>query len=371
MRPFVVICVALGFSIVFFLSGFSIPIERVDSFPYWSATRFFLEGGNPYSPIDLLNYQRQFVNEHGASRVWNPPILFFCFYPLSTIPLKTFGISIFCLNIIGISLLWLISISLFNIEKIFNLLAFSIILVNPATIAVLNNGQISLFIWLALMLGVLFFKKENYIFSALLLSFVIIKPNTCVFVLFALALLGLKKKLWGFIVAGLAALFVIGLLPEAAQPGIWQNWVMMDEPPYHLVPTSLVGVLGTFISTSLERLLFTLGIITLGFGIITYTIKDKKDFFYFLPFLLGLSSVFAPYGHIFDHFGIPIMQLSLLSQKKLPKVKLGISLVINVLGCLSCFLWYADYHISWYFVLATLVMLPLEKLGYRKTPNTN
>ena len=185
-----------------------------DFVEYWSASRLLLDGGNPYSPNELLNLQRSVGWPGDAALImWNPPWTF----PL-TLP---FGMLSYSLG----EFVWLL-VQLLIILVCTNLLAhlygtssatcrieWGVALSFVPTVFVLIIGQISPMVLVGITGFLVLESKGKWLAAGAALAVVSIKPHLLYIFWLALCLWICREGRWRVVLGAVIAFVVIALVP--------------------------------------------------------------------------------------------------------------------------------------------------------------
>lgn len=185
-----------------------------DFIEYWTATKLLLNGGNPYSPSELLASQDALGwSQSEPLMMWNPPWTLSFTLPFGLVDYQTAQFAWFLSHtliiFVGAKLLWKIYGG--DVEKS-RYAALSIISFAPTYFALLL-GQIGPLILLGLIAFLASVKKKAWGLAGAALTMAAIKPHLLYLFWLALLMWTLKNLQWklvtGFMVTGIA----VALLP--------------------------------------------------------------------------------------------------------------------------------------------------------------
>jgi hypothetical protein len=185
-----------------------------DFIEYWTATKLLLNGGNPYSPSELLASQDALGwSQSEPLMMWNPPWTLSFTLPFGLVDYQTAQFAWFLSHtlivFVGAKLLWKIYGG--DVEKS-RYAALSILSFAPTYFALLL-GQIGPLILLGLIAFLASVKKKAWGLAGAALTIAAIKPHLLYLLWLALLMWTLKKLQWqlvtGFMVTGIA----VALLP--------------------------------------------------------------------------------------------------------------------------------------------------------------
>jgi hypothetical protein len=197
-----------------------------DFIEYWTATRLLLDGGNPYSPAELLARQQALGwSQAEPLMMWNPPwtlsfTLLFGLVDHQTAQLAWF-LSHTLIIFVGAQSLWKIYGGEAKKSRYAVISAASF----APTYFALLLGQISPLILLGLIAFLATVKEKRWQLAGATLTIAAIKPHLLYLVWLALLMWGLKNAKWklasGFIVIGI----VVAALPVLLDREIYFQYV--------------------------------------------------------------------------------------------------------------------------------------------------
>ena len=349
---------------------------RINDFvEYWSAARITMNGGNPYSPDELLSMENQ-----GG---WNLPQPVMMYSPPWILPLLIpFGI----INRSISQLLWMlyqIGVLLFCANYIWQMYGgnkkqswvawiFTFTFA-PVVGAVLFQGQISPLILLGLVCFFLFLDKPKQIWLAgatfVLIS---IKPQVSYLFIMALLIWLIYTKRWSFLVYSLIVIVLLSIIVIAFNPNIFFEYfefIFNNAPTAWATPT-----IGTFLRIlffptgfQLQFLAPLIGLIWLSF----YWRQHHNNWNWKnqIPLIMFVSSITSPYIWTFDMVILlfPLLQTILwITAGKKIWIAVCIILIYTVINFLflrlhltfddSVFIWFAPTLFILYIVLKNLCL---------------
>lgn len=230
-----VTCCALVNAVLFNLVSASIaPAQTVANAPvsgvrdfveYWSASRLLLDGGNPYSPEELLQLQ-QSVGWPGAAPLimWNPPWTF----PL-TLPFAMVSFSLGQFAWLLVHLL-IVLISTQRLARLYEnssgtcriewLVALSFV----PTVFVIIIGQISPMVLAGLTGFLVLERKGRGLLAGAALAIVSIKPHLLYLFWLALCLWLCREGYWRIVLGALTVFLIFALIPLYFDRNIYDQY---------------------------------------------------------------------------------------------------------------------------------------------------
>ncbi len=301
-------------------------LKANDFIEYWSASRIYLAGGNPYSPDELLRMQQQ-----GGLSIQQPTLMY---NPPWTLPIVTlFGLFD---RPVG-QILWIftqIGTLLFCSSQIWQfyggqskqrwvawVVTFTF---GPVVSAVLFQGQISPFILVGLVGFLIYIDKPGKAWLAGTFAVLAsIKPQVPYLFFIVFFLWVLYNKKWTALIGFATFLILLNLIVLAFNPHIYNQYILCirnNGPTAWATPT-----IGTYL-----RLLFNPTGYYLQFvppllgavGSVIYWIKYHEEWSWKdeLPLLLFVSVITSAYSWTYDQvvllFPVLIVFIWLLQKKK-------------------------------------------------------
>ena len=199
-----------------------------DFVEYWSAVHLLLQGGNPYSPADLLGAQQAVGWSQSMPLVmWNPPWTLSFLLPFGFFGFETAQFFWFLLNalmiFLGAQLLWQIYGGAQDRSRIAWLGALGF----APTYFVLLLGQIGPVILSGLVIFVYFAKRGAWTLAGIGLTLISIKPHLLYLCWLALLCNAFKERSWR-ILGGLAgAGTIVAVIPLFLNPQIYGQYFQL------------------------------------------------------------------------------------------------------------------------------------------------
>ncbi len=300
-------------------------IGKKDFVAYWTATNLFLSGGNPYD-LTLLHNEQQSLgfNALTPQNVWNPPWIFTILSPLTFFTFSQGALCWFVLNILFLFISSVLAVKTLCDENPRNSASFLVItffagLLFIPTISTLLFGQLSLFITCSFIGAFWALRNRHDILAGFFLLVPTIKPHLIYLVIVILFYWIIKTKRFKIILSFLSFFSALLYLTSLQSPHAFQFWFHPTDNPLRFLPTTVVSYLGLLYpeagSMPPPGVVFAIpvivSVITLSYYLIPKRTPDwKRD----LPPLLCLSLFTAPYGWMFDHAILLIVQVALVQR---------------------------------------------------------
>jgi len=220
--------------------GASSPSIVTDFVDFWAAARLLLNGGNPFSPTEVLELQRSVgLVESKPLLMWNPPWTLSFVLPFGAMDFQVSQFFWLLLHVFFILLsaqkLWAIYS---HVERKSYLPWIAVLTFIPAWF-VLIIGQISALILLGIV-GFLYFERKNQLFLAGVSTVLIsVKPHLVYLFWIGLIVWIWKQRRWraafGAIVAGL----IVAVIPMIIDPAVYSQFIEMYRFPGRSTPLEL------------------------------------------------------------------------------------------------------------------------------------
>ena len=197
-----------------------------DFVEYWAAARLLLSGGNPYSPVELLEAQREIGWSQSVPLImWNPPWTLSFTSPFGLVDYETAQFAWFLLHAIivfvGAQYLW----QIYGGDPRKSRYGWLSVLTFAPTYFVLLLGQIGPLMLLGLLGFLTFPRKKAWEMAGASMTLVSIKPQLLYLIWLGLILWVIKQRQWrvfaGFILAGAIA----ASIPLVFNAGIYSRYV--------------------------------------------------------------------------------------------------------------------------------------------------
>lgn len=343
-----------------------------DFVSFWASSRLLINGGNPFSPAEVLELQRAVgLSEAKPLLIWHPPWALSFMLPVGAMD---FRVSQFCWLLMNVFFILLSAQKLWTIynQTAVNsyapwIAAFTLI----PTWMVLIIGQMSPLVLLGIV-GFLHFERKNQLFLAGISTVIIsLKPH-----LFYLFWLGLMLWVWkehrwrvafGAIVAGLIA----AIIPAIIDPAVYQQYIDMyrfpgQSTPFELPAPSLGSLLTRYVPHGNMPIQFLPPL--LGTFWFLWHWQNHKENWHWpeqAPMMILVSLTLSAYAWTYDQVILlpaVIHGLAILNQQRSSWYKSGIVLLYGgINGCYlvaklmvttdSYFFWLAPAFLLTYFGL--------------------
>jgi hypothetical protein len=316
----------------------ALPFGTNDFIEYWSAYQLYRSGQNPYDPALLLPIQQSLGwTEAAPLMMWNPPWTLALLSPILQFDfLIASRIWIFC-NLALLLLAGLLTWQAFRPGSVRAVpLLAATLLFYPAwnTIAL---GQTSLLLTFALAASFFALIRDRDLIAGMLLSLLTVKPHLCYLLVLVLTWFILKNRRFGVVFGFLLALSALLIITTLQAPGTLKAWlgatglVSNSSVPaisvHSWITATLPGILPKLLESyqlPVDKRLITafvpmiVSVITLVF-LIRY--KRSLDWSVLLAPLLSLTLFTAPFGWVFDHVLLVIVQVLLIARAWQPAVQ--------------------------------------------------
>ena len=313
---------------------------RIDLLPYWSASKTMLSGGNPYDPNDLYSQQSAIRSDlkriSDVDPAWGPPWTLLLLSPLTWLDFEiAYRLWIF-LNVIFVALalylLWDMSFKPPDGKGL--ILTFGVGFLFGNTIRLIELGQYTSIMLIALVLYIWLIDREHYVLAGAALLFLMIKPQLTYLAIAVIIIWAFRNRNWkvfvGFIGSGLSLLVLLWL--------VFPNWLseyfhlIISIPNFRIYYTTLGSFAESIFGFSALKYIGLL-LIPLAYPLSKYVGRAGR--LTTLNLALLISIPLAPYGFAFDHILLlpAVVQLvSWIWNKELPVSftwGIGIAIVIS------------------------------------------
>jgi hypothetical protein len=224
-----------------------------DFVSFWATSRLLIDGGNPFSPVEVLELQRALgFNDANPLLIWHPPWTLSFLLPFGAMP---FQFSQFCWLLMHV---FFILLSAQKLSAIYChtgsdayrpwIAAFTLI----PTWMVLIIGQMSPVVLLGIV-GFLVFERKNQLYLAGASTAIIsVKPHLFYLFWIGLLLWICKQRHWRIAVGASVAGFMLAVIPLIIDPRIYFQFIEMyrfpgQSTPFDLPAPSLGSLLKLYI----------------------------------------------------------------------------------------------------------------------------
>ncbi len=223
---------------------------QTDFVEFWAASRLLINGGNPFSPVQVLDLQQSVgYSDAKPLLMWHPPWALSFVLPVGVLD---YGLSQF---------VWLtlhIFFILFSAQKLWAIYsptarqaylpwiaAFTFV----PTLMVLIIGQITPLVLLGIV-GFLYFERKNQLFLAGLSTTAIsIKPHLVYLFWLALLLWVWNQGRWRVVYGAMVAGLIVVIIPAIIDPAVYYQFIEMYRVPGQSTPFELPAPsIGTFLT---------------------------------------------------------------------------------------------------------------------------
>jgi hypothetical protein len=278
-----------------------------DFIEYWTAAKLLLSGGNPYSPVELLQSQQAIGWIQPVPLImWNPPWTFAFTLPIGLLDYGNAQFAWFLVHaliiFVGAQVLW----QVYGGQERSRYAWLSVLTFTP-TYFVLLLGQIGPLILLGLIAFLFFVKKKTWGYAGASMALVSIKPHLLYLVWLALFLWMLSQRQWrlglGVLISGLVAV----IMPLFWNTAVYSQYLALmnngDVPrPVDWATPSLGTALGEVLAIHAMWIRW-LPTVTGALWFLCYWLRHGTmwDWVFELPLILLVSVVTASFVWTFDH----------------------------------------------------------------------
>lgn len=361
-------------------SGTGAVTDFVD---FWAASRLLINGGNPFSPAEVLALQRSVgFGESKPLLMWNPPWTLSFVLPFGAMDFRLSQFFWLLLHVFVIVLsaqkLWAIYSQTARKSYLPWIAAFTFI----PTWLVLIVGQISPLILLGIV-GFLHFERKNQLFLAgVSTAIVSVKPHLIYLFWVGLILWIWKQRRWrvafGAIVAGL----IVTIIPVIIDPAVYYEFFDMyrfpgRSTPFELPAPSLGSLLTLYVphgNVPIQFLPPLLG--TLWFLWHWRNHKENWNWSERFPMIILVSLTLSAYAWTYDQVILlpaVIHGLAIVNRQSSPWYKNGLVLLYGgINGCyfVSKLFVTTDVYYFWLAPAFLLTYLGLDTVSSRSTSAT-
>jgi hypothetical protein len=285
----------------------------VDYIAYWSAARLAITGGNPYSIDEMLKIEQEngWPENSGqaglpadyAHMMFNPPWTIFFIIPFGIMDYLTSRtiFFLFCIGIIFFSVdqLWKYYGGKLKHIWIVLLLVFTF----PATISLINLGNITILPLFGIVLFMLFVKQKRFFWTGTTISLVLIKPHNTYLFLLALVVWVLVEKRWELLLGAIVSIIVSISITLIFIPNIFVKYMVLISTG--ITNSWLNATLGSILRLKFGYDLVWLIYIPIIPGLIWFfwywfTHYRSWNWDTAVPILLIISALTTPWGWLLD-----------------------------------------------------------------------
>ena len=286
-------------------SSAQVPTDFVD---FWAASRLLVNGGNPFSPAEVLELQRSVgYREAKPLLMWNPPWTLSFVLPLGFLDhglsqLVWLLLHVFFL-LVSAQKLWAIYSPSTGQPYLPWIAAFTFV----PTLMVLIIGQITPLVLLGIV-GFLYFERKNQLFWAgVSTTLISIKPHLVFLFWIGLILWIWEQRHWRVACGALTAGIIIASIPTMFEPAVYLQFIEMYRFPGRSTPFELPAPsIGSFLTryiphgnVPIQFLPPLLG--SLWFLWHWHKYKEQWNWAEQIPLMILVSLAFSPYAWTYDH----------------------------------------------------------------------
>ncbi|MCB0333172.1 MAG: DUF2029 domain-containing protein [Bdellovibrionales bacterium] len=347
---------------------------------YWSSLQLLLQDGNFYSLNSLNEMQNPTCPPTGAMHY--PPWVITLFLPFAFFSFNT-SVILWTITLV----ILLLSIVLFYSQQyrmslsqqVFTTL---IILLSPAILYTLREGQLSILIAALMFSSFRFFLQGEYFKTGLFFSFASIKPHLIWLIVIFVILRTPKQRIVRLFTGFFCGMLVLILPIWIISPQIFQYWIHDLNNPFIYKGVSLISLLRIISSSiGIDSLHFSLLIgAIMGLSIpfwLARTSKTAADIEHSFILLLPCCVLLSPYAWIHDYTPtiIATTLLAAATSRNLTILFGGLTVIAlcqaSYYEAAFTLLWYPCLILFLIWYLIRFQQMPEDYLGYssrNKTP---
>jgi glycosyl transferase family 87 len=292
-------------------AGSSEPIGAAsvtDFVVFWAPARLLLANKNPFSPIEVVNLQKQVgLAENQPLLMWNPPWTLSFILPFGVLEFSTGHFTWLLTHLLFILVsarkLWAIYVRSAEDSYMPWIITFTLV----PTSLVLIIGQITPLILLGIV-GFIYFERKNQLFLAgASTALLAVKPHLIYLFWIGLALWMIRQIRWQVAFGALVAVSFVAAIPALIDPAIYSEFIEMYRnpgrtTPFELPAPSLGSLLKLYMPYGTLPLQFLPPVLaTLWFLWHWSRYKDCWDWAEQMPLLLLVSLTMSAYAWTYDH----------------------------------------------------------------------
>jgi len=211
-----------------------------DFVSFWASSRLLIDGGNPFSPVEVLELQRALgLSEAQPLLIWHPPWTLSFLLPFAAMPFQLSQFFWLLMNVFFILLsaqtLW--KIYCYPAPSAYRpwIAAFTLI----PTWMVLIIGQMSPLVLLGIVGFLQFARKNQYYLAGASTVIMSVKPHLFYLFWIALVLWIWTQRQWRVAVGAILAGLVVAIVPLIIDPAIYQQFIDLYRFPGQSTPFNL------------------------------------------------------------------------------------------------------------------------------------
>ena len=217
------------------------PAGTVTDFvDFWAASRLLLNGGNPFSPREVLELQRTVgYRDSKPLLMWNPPWTLSFILPFGALPYLPSQLLWLIMHVlfilISVQKLW----AIYSQKKQKSYLPLVVTLTFFPCWFVVLLGQISPLVLLGIVGFLHFEKKRNDFIAGLTISLISVKPHLIYLFWIGILFWILHQRRWMIAVGAIAAGSIVATLPAIIDPAVYAQFIEMYRNPGRTTPFDL------------------------------------------------------------------------------------------------------------------------------------
>ena len=309
-RVYVIICLGCGLDLSMVIasshvsSSTGVPTDFVD---FWAASRLLVNGGNPFSPAEVLQLQQSVgYREPKPLLMWNPPWTLSFVLPIGFLD---YGLSQFVWLLLQVFILLLSAQRLWAIYSptarqpyLPWIAAFTFV----PTLMVLIIGQITPLVLLGIV-GFLYFERNDHLFWAgVSTTLISIKPHLVYLFWIGLILWVWQQRRWRVAYGAILAGIIIAIIPAMIDPAIYFQFIEMYRFPGRSTPLELPAPsIGSFLTQYVPHGNFPIQFLPPLLGSLWFLWhwhkhKEHWNWSEQIPLMILVSLAFSPYAWTYD-----------------------------------------------------------------------
>ena len=295
----------------------------IDFIAFWSGTRIFLDGGNPYSIQDMhVWHQLLLPDARQVNPFISPPWAIPLFIPITLLPFNLASWVWICINIFFAAAIPLLIYKHLCTENKFSRpphwqWLFLSCLLLPPNLMNMYLGQLGMAMAFFAVLMFYLLKKERYVLAGLTLIPLSLKPQIMLLIIIPLLIFLIKKRRWE--IAGVAAIGMLFLISFVFfhSHDIFNKWIATWNIPFSLKTATLTTAIRyiLFIFTG-ELYRWPMIIIPVcgSLGVLIWIFLNGLDLKWqgTIPVIMTISVLFAPYAWFHDFCLVLPIQIVIL-----------------------------------------------------------
>lgn len=289
------------------LSGVSNAVPATDYAAFWAGSRLLINGGNPYSPVEVFELQRSVgISASKPLLMWSPPWTLSFVLPFGAMDVLFSQFSWLLLHVFLILVsarkLWVI----YGQSERNSYLPWIVTLTFIPVWFVLILGQISPLILLGIVGFLHFEKKKSCFLAGVSTTLIAVKPHLVYLFWIGLILWTWNQRRWRVALGAILAGIVVSAIPAIIDPAVYSQYVEMYRNPGQSTPFELPAPsLGSLLTLSVPHGNLPIQFLPPLLGTLWFLwhwrrYKDRWDWSEQMPIVLLVSLVLSAYAWTYD-----------------------------------------------------------------------